>query len=167
MSAIFVSTIHEPNNLPVKLLHRTPARRETLSVSSHSARKNRRRAQKRKRKKEHKDSQGNLATVPDPIEPRELLRAHLLERGDLSVVLEREPNVVEAVHEAVLAELVNGELELLAGRPPHDLVWEVDLNLETRARVLLELGDLGFRENDGEETVLVAVVVEAGRKGCY
>ena len=57
---------------------------------------------------------GAALDVAGAVEPREVFGALGLERGDVGVLLHRQADVVQAVDQAVLAELVDFEWNLLA-----------------------------------------------------
>mmetsp|Transcript_34640 Transcript_34640/g.110232 ORF Transcript_34640/g.110232 Transcript_34640/m.110232 type:complete len:309 (+) Transcript_34640:407-1333(+) len=94
------------------------------------------------------------------VEPRVVDGALRLECSDLIHLLQCEPDVVEPVEQAVLAEGVHFESEGGTVLADDRLGGQVDLQLVARIGVGHELHDLRLREDDGEHAVLEAVVVE-------
>src|SRR5262245_28996109 len=96
-------------------------------------------------------SPGRTATLILEV-PGMLRFSPRLERADLVRVAQREPDLVEPVHEAVLAERINVELhrERTIGAR-HCLTLEVDHQAEARERVALvkQAIDLALGEDDG------------------
>src|SRR5882672_3483523 len=103
-------------------------------------------------------------------QPGLLAAAPFLEGADLVRVAQREPDVVEAVGEAVFAERVDVEAHRLgAVRGRDDLLFEIDDQPESgeRGDFVQQPVHLGFGEHDGEQAVLAAVVEEdIGVRGC-
>src|SRR5690242_2166557 len=104
-------------------------------------------------------SPGSTATFTLVV-PGELRPPPVLESADLVRVAQRQADLIEPVEEAVLAERIHVEAELLraVGRRDH-LLFEVDGQLERRERrgVVEELVHLRLGEDDGQKTVLERV----------
>src|SRR5262245_24205660 len=95
--------------------------------------------------------------------PGVLRLALRLERADLVRVAQREPDLVEPVEQAVLAELVDVETEALRAIDGRDrLLLQINHQSKTgkRRSVVEELVDLGLRQGDRQEAVLQRVVLE-------
>src|SRR5512143_2009690 len=86
------------------------------------------------------------------------LRARRLELRDRVVLRYQEPQLVDAVHEAVAGERVDLELRLGAVGERYRLRSQIDGHL--RARRADELRDRGGLEDDGQQPVLERVVPE-------
>src|SRR5262245_3687583 len=95
--------------------------------------------------------------------PGVLRLALRLERADLVRVAQREPDLVEPVEQAVLAEWVDVETEALRAIDGRDrLLLQINHQSKTgkRRSVVEELVDLGLRQGDRQEAVLQRVVLE-------
>src|SRR5258706_3825150 len=103
-------------------------------------------------------SPGRTATFISEI-PGELGFAPRLEGADLVRVAQRQADLVEAVQQAVLAELVDLETELLRAVGGGDaLRFQVDDQAESRKRrVVEEIVDLVLAQHHGQQAVLEAV----------
>src|ERR1700682_5547544 len=104
---------------------------------------------------------GDCSAAVRSEEPRLLGFALRLERANLVGVRQRKRNVVEAVQQAVLAELVDVEREHGAAVGRRDgLPLEIDGELESRKRggVVKQALDLGLRQHDRQKAVLEAVI---------
>src|SRR5882757_3270870 len=85
-----------------------------------------------------------------------------LEVVDLRLLLHGQPDIVEAVQQAVLAEGVDLEMHRAAVGTLDLLLLEVDLDdgIGAAARIVHQLGDDLLRHPDRQDAVLEAVVVE-------
>mmetsp|Transcript_32545 Transcript_32545/g.80233 ORF Transcript_32545/g.80233 Transcript_32545/m.80233 type:complete len:833 (+) Transcript_32545:138-2636(+) len=98
--------------------------------------------------------------VAGAVQPRVGGGAGQLEGGDLVTLLQGQPDVVQAVDQAVLAELVHLERDGASVRALDDLVGQVHLQLAACAGVAHQLAHLRLRQYDGQHAVLEAVVEE-------
>mmetsp|Transcript_21133 Transcript_21133/g.29051 ORF Transcript_21133/g.29051 Transcript_21133/m.29051 type:complete len:599 (+) Transcript_21133:398-2194(+) len=99
------------------------------------------------------------------VQPGELLGAHGLEPGNQVRPLQGLPDVVQAVHQLVLARGVQLERDLLAVGADDDLVGQVHLQLEPGLGIRQQGGHQRPLQHDGQHAVLEAVVVEDVREG--
>ena len=84
------------------------------------------------------------------VEPWRRDRAALLELTNLIHLLEREPDVVKAVEEAVLAEGVDLERVRCAVVADHLLRWQVNLELSARVGISQQLNHLLAGQDEGQ-----------------
>src|ERR1700719_2008195 len=100
-----------------------------------------------------------LGPEPGLAEP-----ALFFERGDSSGLLQGQPNVVEPVQQALLAEGIDVELDDAAVGAGDRLVGEVDAEprIGALARIVHQLVDDGLRQLDRQDAVLAAAVVGDG-----
>src|SRR5208283_6003701 len=95
-------------------------------------------------------------------EPKTLCRGFFLERLDMGGFLQRQADIVETIHKAVLPERVDIEADHTAIGAANFLGFEIDRERRIGAApgVVHEFGEVCAGNNDRQNAVLEAIVIK-------